>query len=84
LLSEHALASSWVEDEVEAALEKEQRQDREVLFPVRLDDTILETTRAWASKLRRQRHIGDFTSRTHSFAYQKAFELLLRDLKKNS
>jgi hypothetical protein len=26
LLSEHALASIWVEDEVEAALEKEQRQ----------------------------------------------------------
>jgi len=82
LLSGHALASSWVEDEVEAALEKEQRQQREVLFPVRLDDTVLQTTRAWASKLRRQRHIGDFTNWTSASAYQKAFASLLRDLKR--
>ncbi len=35
LLSEHALPSNWVANEVEAALEKEDRQQREVLFPVR-------------------------------------------------
>lgn len=35
LLSKHSLESNWVEDEVEAALEKEQRQQRDVLdlFP---------------------------------------------------
>jgi uncharacterized protein YjbI with pentapeptide repeats len=81
LLSEHALASSWVEDEVEAALEKEQRQQREVLFPVRLDEQVMQTTQAWAAKLRRTRHIGDFTRWTDPQAYQQAFERLLRDLK---
>jgi uncharacterized protein YjbI with pentapeptide repeats len=84
LLSEHAIASTWVEDEVEAALEKEQRQQREVLFPVRLDENVMETTQPWAAKLRRTRHIGDFTHWTDPQAYQQAFERLLRDLKAES
>ena len=81
LLSKHALASSWVEDEVEAALEKEQRQQREVLFPVCVDESVMQTTKAWAAKLRRSRYIGDFTRWTDPQAYQQAFERLLRDLK---
>lgn len=82
LLSEHAIKSDWVEDEVEAALEKEKRQQREVLFPVRLDDAVMQTAQAWAAKLRRTRHIGDFTNWTNPQAYQQAFERLLRDLKR--
>lgn len=84
LLSKHSLASSWVEDEVEAALEKELRQQREVLFPVRLDECVMQTSQAWAAKLRRTRHIGDFTRWTGPQEYQKAFERLLRDLKAES
>jgi uncharacterized protein YjbI with pentapeptide repeats len=83
LLSEHSIASTWVENEVEAALEKEDKQKREVLFPVRLDDTVMQTSRAWAATLRRTRHIGDFTTWTDTKAYQVAFERLLRDLKQN-
>jgi hypothetical protein len=81
MLSEHALASAWVEDEVEAALEKEQLQQREVLFPVRLDDSVMQTTQPWAAKLRRTRHIGDFTQWTDPQMYQRAFKRLLHDLK---
>ncbi len=81
LLSGHALASPWVEDEVEAALEKEQGQQRDVLFPVRLDESVMQTSQAWAAKLRRTRHIGDFTNWTDPQAYRHAFEQLLRDLK---
>jgi len=33
-----------VENEVEAALEKEDRQQREVLFPMRLDDAVTLTS----------------------------------------
>lgn len=82
LLSEHAIASAWVEDEVEAAMEKEQQQNRAILFPVRLDDAVIQKTQAWATKLRRTRHIGDFTNWTNPQAYQTAFDRLLRDLKK--
>lgn len=81
LLSEHSIASDWVEDEVEAAVEKEARQKREVLFPIRLDASVMQTTQAWAAKLRRTRHIGDFTNWTDPQAYNQAFERLLRDLK---
>lgn len=82
LLSEHSLASAWVEAEVEAALEKEQQQQREMLFPIRLDESVMQTRQAWAAALRRTRHIGDFTRWTEPTSYQVAFERLLRDLKK--
>jgi hypothetical protein len=81
LLSEHAIASAWVEDEVEAAMEKENQQHREVLFPVRLDDAVMHTSQAWAAKLRRTRHIGDFISWTDEAIYQQRFEELLSHLK---
>lgn len=82
LLSEHSIHSAWVEDEVETALEKERCQGREVLFPIRLDDAVMYTNQAWAAKLRRTRHIGDFTHWTDPQAYEQSFDLLLRDLKK--
>ncbi len=84
LLSENAVVSNWVEVEVEAALDKEQRQQREVLFPVRLDDAVMHTSQAWAKQLLRTRYIGDFTNWTNPQAYQTAFDRLLRDLKKTS
>ncbi len=83
LLSKHVLASGWVADEVEAALEKEKRQQREVLFPIRLDNAVMQTPEAWAAALRRTRHIGDFTAWTDPSAYQVAFDRLFRDLKQN-
>jgi hypothetical protein len=82
LLSEYALESAWVEAEVESALEKESRQKREVLFPVRLDECVMQTKQAWAKIIRQTRHIGDFTNWTNHQEYQQAFERLLRDLKK--
>jgi uncharacterized protein YjbI with pentapeptide repeats len=84
ILSEHAIQSAWVEREVVAAREKEDRQQRPVLFPLRLDDAMMDTTKAWAATLRRTCHIGDFTDWTNPLAYQVAFDRLLRDLKKTS
>jgi hypothetical protein len=51
-----------------------------VLFPVRLDDTVMGTAEAWAAKVR-QRHIGDFRAWKEHDAYRQAFERLVRDLK---
>ena len=80
LLSKHSVQSRWVETEVEAAFEKESTQDRTVLFPIRLDDTIMQTDKAWAAQIRRARHIGDFANWKSHDSYKKAFERLLRDL----
>ena len=49
---------------------------------MRLDDRVMHTSHAWATKLRRVRRIGDFTRWTDPHVYQQAFERLLRDLKK--
>jgi len=82
ILSAASIASTWVENEVEAALEEEQTsmERRTVLVPIKIDDTVEETNRAWARTIKRTRHIGDFTHWEEEDAYQKALTRLLRDL----
>jgi TIR domain-containing protein/pentapeptide repeat protein len=80
VLSENSIQSSWVEEEVEGAFEKERRENRLALFPIRLDDVVMKTEQAWASSLRRTRHIADFTKWKDHDSYQDAFKRLLRDL----
>ena len=79
ILSEHSIKSDWVEDEVTKAFEEERRRGQTVLFPIRLDDAVMETNEAWAAKLR-ARHIGDFTRWKEHDEYQKSFARVLRDL----
>jgi len=82
ILTENSIRSAWVEEEVEAALEKEHKQGGKlVLFPIRLDDAVMDTDQAWAASLRRTRHIGDFRHWKDHDAFHQAFKRLLRDLK---
>jgi len=81
VLSEHSVESTWVEKEVETAFEKERKQNKTVLFPIRLDDCVMNTDQAWAADIRRTRNIGDFTRWKQHDDYRKAFDRLLRDLK---
>jgi len=81
VLSENSLNSEWVESEVEKAFEEERKRKQTVLFPVRLDEAVMETEESWAAEIRRTRHIGDFSRWKDHDAYQQAFERLLRDLK---
>src|SRR6266567_3849792 len=84
ILSQHSVESSWVEYEVNKALKKEQAQGKLVLFPLKLDETIMETPEAWAAAIRKKRHIGDFTTWKAHDAYHAAFQRLLRDLQATS
>ena len=81
VLSEHSIASNWVEKEVETAFEEERRRKKTVLFPIRLDRTVMDTDEAWAADIRRTRHIGNFVQWKEHDEYKKAFDRLLRDLK---
>lgn len=81
ILSEHSIASDWVEHEVESALEEEKQRGRTILFPIRLDDAVMDSSKAWTALIRRTRHIGDFREWKNHDSYQKAFDRLLRDLK---
>jgi hypothetical protein len=81
ILSENSVRSGWVRDEVESGLERENREKRTMLFPVRLDEALMNTGEAWAASIRRQRHVGDFRGWKDYDVYSKAFRRLLRDLK---
>ena len=65
---------------METAFEEEAQQNKLVLFPVRLDDTVMYTHQAWAADIRRMRHIGDFRQWKNHDEYQQAFIRLLSDL----
>jgi TIR domain/Pentapeptide repeats (8 copies) len=81
VLSKTAVASSWVEQEVETAIEQEKKRGTTVLFPVQIDNAVMTLETGWPALIRRTRHIGDFRRwKTHG-VYQKAFDRLLRDLK---
>jgi len=80
ILSEHSIGSDWVEDEVKTAYEEERRRGQTMLFPIRLDDSVMETGEAWAAKLRSDRNIGDFRQWTNHDRYSEVFERVLRDL----
>lgn len=81
IMSESSVANQWVEQEVETALARERREKCLVLFPVRIDNTVMDTEEAWASLLRNTRNIGDFCQWKDHDAYLRSFKRLLRDLK---
>src|SRR5262245_22824792 len=66
-------ADHRVQKEVETAFEKEEKGNSLVLFPIRLDDVVMQIDVGWAADIRRQRHIGDFTRWKEHDMYQKAF-----------
>jgi hypothetical protein len=80
VLSKTSVASQWVEQEVETALAWERQQGTTILFPVRIDNTVMTLETGWPALIRNTRNIGDFQRwKTHD-VYQQAFARLLRDL----
>jgi len=80
VLSQHSVNSKWVEREVMAALEKEQQQHKWVLFPIALDEAVMQMRLPWAASIQQTRHIGDFTHWKEHDTYQKGLMRLMRDL----
>jgi len=79
VLSEHPIEIPWVEEEVETALDREHQQPGTLmLFPIRLDEMIMQASKAWAIAVR-QCFIGDFRQWNDETAYQRALQRLLRD-----
>ena len=80
ILSENSIESDWVEDEVNKAFSEERGTKKTILFPLRIDDAILETREPWARKLLDQRNIGDFRRWKDHDEYQVSLKRLIRDL----
>jgi len=81
VLSKHSVASDWVEQEVETALEMERKTKRTVLFPIRLDDAVMKVKSGWPALIKNTRNIGDFTRWEDYDSYLKSFNRLLGALK---
>ncbi len=80
VLSRASAASQWVALEVEAALERERREGRQVLVPLRLDDAIMESDATWATALKGSRPVADFRAWRDEEAYCQALAGLLREI----
>jgi hypothetical protein len=90
ILSDASMSSNWVKTEIANARAREEREGRQMLFPVTL--VPFEQVRGWrcfdadtgidSAREVREYFIPDFSRWTNHDAYQKAFERLLRDLKK--
>lgn len=80
ILSEASVRSAWVSREVRMAL-KEEISGQRVLFPLRLDNAVMETTAQWAYDIKETRNIGDFTRWKEHDAYKATLDRVLRDLR---
>jgi len=80
VLSEASVESRWVEREVDTAREREDRENRTVLFPIRIDEALWNAPQPWAAEIRRARYVGNFSFWKDHDSYQKALQRLLRDL----
>ena len=79
--SQDSLQSPAVLREIERALQREDREKKNVLFPIRIDDYIFD---GWEHERKAdliKKVIGDFRQWKDPVAYAKALERLLRDLK---
>jgi uncharacterized protein YjbI with pentapeptide repeats len=89
ILSPHSMASEWVKTEIAKARKREMRDQRRVLFPIRLAP--FETLRDWecfdadtgkdSAREIREYFIPDFSNWKNHDSYQEAFQRLISDLK---
>jgi hypothetical protein len=89
ILSPHSMESEWVKTEIAKARKRELRDQRRVLFPIRLAP--FETLRDWerfdadtgkdSAREIREYFIPDFSHWKNHDSYQEAFQRLLTDLK---
>ena len=80
ILSKDSVNSKWVQREIDGALRKESQLNRTILFPIRIDDAILQSYDQSSKRLVLSKHIGDFTNWNNADGYRQAFSQLVRDL----
>lgn len=82
VLSENSMQDPWIRAKITGLLEKETPDDQPALFPLRLDDAVIESSEPWAATLR-ELYMGDFTKSDNPLLYQNSINRLLRDLNAN-
>lgn len=92
ILSAHSIESEWVKTEISKARKREERDNRRVLFPIRL--TSLEILRDWecfdgdtgkdSAREIREYFIPDFSNWKDHDSYLQALKRLIADLRSSS
>ena len=80
-LSAAAVEGDWLDTEIEKALQKERRTKKVVIFPLVLDDAVVDVNKGWAADLRRTRRLEDFRNWKDNSAYQRSLDALLERFK---
>ncbi len=84
ILSGNSINSNWVEFEVETAYARESELDRTILIPIRIDDDVKDTTKAWAASIWNIRFTGNFQQWKDDTNYQRMLNRLLKALEDKS
>jgi hypothetical protein len=92
ILSESSMGSNWVKTEIAGAREREEREGKQMLFPITLAP--FEKVKQWklfdadrgldSAREVREYYIPDFSEWKDHDSYQKAFQRLVADLKATS
>ncbi len=80
IVSENSLGRNWVENEIEASLEKEAATGESILIPLVLEDSIRFSEKLWVVKLRRTSQLYDFTLWEDDESYQEMLPYLISEL----
>jgi hypothetical protein len=75
VVSQYSLESQWVAREVEAAFERERKEKKSIIIPIRMDDALDDTRCAWGCDLRRRRIVADFRKWTDDIIYRNVVEM---------
>lgn len=77
ILSENTINKEWMETGAFTVLKEEDKQKRIILFPVRIDEAVLESELDWLGKLRENRQIIDFSGWEENELFENAVTALL-------
>ena len=76
-----SLTSSWVEDEIAMAFEKERKDGRDILIPLMLDDSLMSWESGKAARIR-ERLAADFTGwEKDNAVFEREFERVVKALR---
>jgi len=81
VISSLSIHSKWMEKVFNTAFDRMLNTNREMLYPILIDDIVMKMDIGWVSAINQSSHIGDFTQwKDHDF-YSTALENLLSKLK---
>lgn len=81
ILSKESINSKWVRREVKNALDRETKENKKILFPINIDNTVFEDDSFWVKDIRLECLITDFSKWKDHDDFEKAFQKITADLK---